>query len=183
MINVIEITIKEFKDNIYEKYIELFPDEEQRDWEKIRVTYNNGIEKFYAIVSEDTIVGFFMLEKIKDYPYYLDYFGIFKQYQNKGYGSLAIKELIKKVGSEGLIGEIEKEDQNDIKTIKRFEFYKRLGFRKIDSEYYLYKVYYTPIECCNSKEISKERYDEIFFDYYKLNCGEDEIRKKCKIIK
>lgn len=183
MIEVKEITIEEFENQIYDGYILLFPDEEQRDWDKIRVTYNNGIEKIYAIVSEDTIAGFFMLEKINNYPYYLDYFGIFKQYQNKGYGTQAIKELIKKVGSEGLIGEIEKEDQNDIKTIKRFEFYKRLGFRKIDSEYYLYKVYYTPIECCNSKEISKERYDEIFFDYYKLNCGEDEIRKKCKIIK
>ena len=39
MIDIIEITIEEFKDNIYNKYIKLFPEEEQREWKKIEDTY------------------------------------------------------------------------------------------------------------------------------------------------
>lgn len=34
MIDVVEITINEFKENIYDKYIKLFPKDEQRNWEK-----------------------------------------------------------------------------------------------------------------------------------------------------
>lgn len=34
MIDVIEITIEDFKENIYNEYVKLFPKEEQRDWKK-----------------------------------------------------------------------------------------------------------------------------------------------------
>ena len=34
-------------------------------WEKIKKTYEEGIEKFYKITINDTIIGFFMLEKIQ----------------------------------------------------------------------------------------------------------------------
>ena len=98
MIDVIEITIEEFKNDIYNEYIKLFPKDEQRNWNK-------------------------------------------------------------------------------------FEFYKRLGFKKIESEYLLYNVYYNPIVYCESKNINKELYDRIFFDYYLINCGENEVKKNCKIIR
>ena len=45
MIDVVEITINEFKENIYDKYIKLFPEDEQRNWGKIEKTYKDGIEK------------------------------------------------------------------------------------------------------------------------------------------
>ena len=77
-----EIDIKEFEEKIYNEYVKLFPEEEQREWEKIKIAYENGIEKFYKITENDKVIGFFMLEKIKsNFPYYLDYFGIFKEYQ------------------------------------------------------------------------------------------------------
>lgn len=86
MIDVIEITIKEFKDNIYNEYIKLFPAEEQREWKKIEDTYKNGIEKFYKITLKNQTIGFFMLERLNsDYPFYLDYFAIFDEFQSKGY--------------------------------------------------------------------------------------------------
>ena len=78
--------------------------------------------------------------------------------------------------------EIEKENINNPITIKRFEFYKRLGFNKIGSEYLLYDVLYTPIININ-KNIDKRNMDIIFFDYYKTNCGELDVKTKCKIIK
>ena len=185
MIDIIEITINEFKDNIYDKYVKLFPENERRKWNKIEKTYKKGIEKFYKIVLKNEIIGFFMLEKLNDnYPFYLDYFAIFMEFQNQGYGSKAIVKLIDKiVGNNGLIGEIEKENTKNPITIKRFKFYSKLGFKKTDSEYLLYNVPYTPIVYINFDNIVKEKIDKIFFDYYLENCGEDEVKKNCKIIK
>ena len=119
-----------------------------------------------------------MLEKLNDdYPFYLDYFAIFNEFQNKGYGTKAIQILTNKiVNNNGLIAEIESENKD------KLEFYKRLGFNKTGSEYLLYDVLYTPITNIN-KNISKEKMDIIFFNYYKTNCGEHDIKTKCKIIK
>lgn len=184
MIDVIEITISEFEENIYNKYIKLFPKDEQRHWGKIEKTYSKGIEKFYKIILNNITIGFFMLEKLRDdYPFYLDYFAIFDEFQNKGYGTNAIQILMNKIiHNNGLIAEIEKESVDNPITIKRFEFYKRLGFNKIGSEYLLYDVLYTPIININ-KNIEKENMDIIFFDYYKTNCGKNAIKTKCKIVK
>ena len=185
MIDVIEITIEDFKKNIYNEYINLFPKEEQRDWNKIEDTYKKGIEKFYKIVLDNIIIGFFMLEKINDnYPFYLDYFAIFKDFQNNGYGSKAINKLFDKIILEdGLIGEIEKDDLNNPITIKRLNFYKKLGFEKCESEYLLYNVLYVPIIKSGTKKLIKSEIDKVFFEYYKTNCGEIEVKNKCKIMK
>ncbi len=185
MVDVIEITISEFKENIYNKYIKIFPEDEQRNWEKIENTYSKGIEKFYKILLDDITIGFFMLEKLNDnYPFYLDYFAIFDEFQNKGHGTKAIQILMNKIiHNRGLIAEIEKENDNNPITIKRFEFYKKLGFIKIESEYLLYDVLYTPIINISKKNIDKEIINKIFFDYYKTNCGEYDIKTKCRIIK
>ena len=185
MIDVIEITIEEFKDNIYNKYIKLFPEEEQREWKKIEDTYKKGIERFYKITLENKNIGFFMLERLNNnYPFYLDYFAIFDKFQSKGYGTKAIQRLLDKIIiDKGLIAEIEKEDLKNSDTIRRAEFYKRLGFEKVKSEYLLYNVVYEPIIYLDKNKYNKEKIDEIFFDYYKNNCGEEEIKNKCKIIK
>ena len=180
---IIEIDINEFEKDIYNEYIELFPEEEQREWDKIQKAYENKIEKFYKIVSNNMTVGFFMLEKIDDNsPYYLDYFGIFKKHQNKGIGTQSIQKLLEKVGEEGLYIEIEKEDtKNDI-TLRRAEFYKKLGFKRIDSEYLLYNVLYTPY-IYTKTNVTKEEADKVMFEYYIINCGKKEIKNNCKQIK
>ncbi len=59
MIDVIEINIEEFKNDIYNEYIKLFPKDEQRSWNKIVNTTNSGIEKFYKIIYENKTIGFF----------------------------------------------------------------------------------------------------------------------------
>lgn len=180
-----EIDIKEFEEKIYNEYVKLFPEEEQREWEKIKIAYEKGIEKFYEITENELIIGFFMLEKIGDnYPYYLDYFGIFKEFQNKGYGTNTIQLLLSQIiKNEDLYIEIEKEDEENYITIKRAEFYKKLNFRKVESEYLLYNVLYTPYIYTSSNDIGKDKVDKIMFEYYFMNCGEEEIKKNCKKIK
>lgn len=186
MVKIIEINIEEFEKNIYNQYIKLFPEEEQRDFDKIKNACSNGIEKIYKIINEKNLtIGFIMLERInKKYPYYIDYFGIFEEHQNRGYGTLAIKELIKNVILENeLCIEIEKENKNDIMTIKRADFYRKLGFKKIESEYLLYNVLYTPYIYDINVHLDKSKVDKIMFDYYIVNCGKEEVSKNCKQIK
>lgn len=185
MLEIIEINIEEFENEIYEEYIILFPEEEQRSWDKISKTYEDGVEKFYKITLNSETIGFFMLEKAgEEIPYYMDYFAIFKEYQNKGYGTEAIKKLLEKICiNEELAIEIEKEEDTNPVTIKRANFYKKLGFRKVDSEYLLYKVLYTPYIYTKKEYIDKNKIDEIMFKYYVINAGEESVKKNCKIIK
>lgn len=181
-----EIKIEEFENKIYDKYITLFPEEEQRDWNMIQDAYKKGLEKFYKIINNDEIIGFFMLEKMEDnYPYYLDYFAIYKENQNSGLGTLAIKTLLKKIIGDNneLCIEIEKENEKDPITLRRAEFYKRLGFKRVDSEYVLYNVSYTPYIYTKKENPEKEKIDEIMFKYYVANCGKKEADKNCKKVK
>lgn len=182
MIEVSEITIQEFEEKIYNTYITLFPKEEQREWKKVTNSYNEGIEKFYKISLNNNIIGFFMLEKLEDLPYYLDYFAIYKEYQNKGYGTKSLEKLLKDIIKEaGLIAEIEKINDEDITTKRRFKFYENLGFTKVDRDYLLYDVLYNPI--IYYKENNKDKIDDIFFKYYEFNVGIENIKKHCSIIK
>lgn len=58
MMDVIEITFNEFKEDIYAKYIRLFPEDEQRDWKKIERTYKDGRNRRAA--SEKMSTGHFL---------------------------------------------------------------------------------------------------------------------------
>ena len=181
MIDIIETSIEEFEKEMYHEYMELFPEDERRPLYKIKRTYDNGIEIIYKIMLNHILIGFILLEKLENYPYYLDYFAIFKEYQNKGHGSEAMKQLIGKIKDNGLVCEIEKINNADNNSKKRFDFYKRLGFEKINSEYLLYNVLYTPI--VYGVSYSKSEIDRICFDYYITNSGKEEAEKNCKLIK
>ena len=61
-------------------------------------------------------------------------------------------------------------------TIKRFEFYKKLGFKKIGSEYLLYNVYFNPIVYGEIKNINKEKYNKILT--IDITNASDEEKKK-----
>lgn len=183
MLDIVEVTIEEFENTIYHKYVTLFPQNEQRPWEKITQSYNEKIEKLYKIINEEETIGFFMLEKIDDnHPYYIDYFGIFKEYQNKGYGTLAMKKIIETLGDIGICFEIEIEDKEKPHTIKRANLYKKLGFKEMESTYLLYEVLYTPYVYLNY-DIDKEQVDKMMFDYYIINAGINGVKKNCRIIK
>lgn len=181
---IAKIDIEEFKNKIYLEYISLFPDEEQRDWEDIEYSYNSGIEQFYKIVFENDIIGFIMLEKLNNkLPFYIDFFAIFKQYQNKGYGTMAIKYLINNIiGNNSLLLEIEKENSKDLNTVRRAKFYENLGFKKVNSEYLLFGVKYTPYIFENNNKLNKIEIDEIMKNYYKTNCGEESLLENFDIL-
>ncbi len=183
MLRVKEITIDFFEQNIYDKYVTLFAKEEQREWKTIKEIYNKGYEKFYGIYDDNNLIGFFMLERINNYPYYLDYFAIFKEYQSKGYGSKSIEVLIRDVvKNDGIIGEIEKVNEDDPITIRRWKFYEKLGFKKFDDIDFVYTVVFNIIVYPGNINYSSREIANILVEYYKTNIGEKETERIIRVI-
>ena len=183
MLSIHEITIEDFEEDIYNRYLKLFPKEERREWSTIKKAYQNGYEKFYKIVDDGSTIGFYILGKITNYPYYLDYFAIYEEYQSQGYGSKAIKKLLEDViKDDGLIGEIEKVSDTDLITQKRWQFYEKLGFKKINNLYFSFNgVVFNLIIYPENYPLA--RIGDILMDYYKINIGEEETNKVCRVIK
>ena len=177
-----KITFEEFKKDVFKNLKKMFPKNEQRDLDNFKMTYESGSEDTYVIKLEDgTIIGFFMLEKLPDCPYYLDYFTIYKKYQNKGYGSAVMKAILEKIcANEGLCAEIEKVDSARKESVDRWVFYKKNGFRLVNSEFELYYVLYNPIIYTKEKYTTREIVKTLF-KYYNLNCEEEGVSKYCKI--
>lgn len=88
---LINIDYKEFKAEIYQKYIEIFPEEERKTLEAMEKNYNKNITKFIKIDEENELIGFFIMNSIKNNRYMqLDYFAI---YQNIKIKDMELKQL------------------------------------------------------------------------------------------
>ncbi len=184
MVDVREITIEYFCNYIYDRYVTLFDEKERRDWEGITKLYNDGLEKFYAIYFNNVLVGFFLLEKMNDYPYYLDYFAIFEEYQGTGIGTSVVEYIVNNIAKDdGLLAEIEKVDSSVPNTVKRWNFYKKTGFKKYDELLFDFNdVVFELILYPSNNNLTGEEVVDILCDYYKVNIGLENVKKKIKII-
>lgn len=190
---LINIDYKEFKAEIYQKYIEIFPEEERKSLETIEKNYNKNITRFIKIDEEKELIGFCIMNSIENNRYMqLDYFAILPEYQNKGYGTKAIKELEKVVQNyDAIFVEIEKlcyganKEENEIRE-KRAKFYERLGFHKLDTNLKWFNslflsIYYLKLNN-NLTYDEKEILNNIFEIYYKVH-GKKKVDENCEIIK
>lgn len=190
---LINIDYKEFKAEIYQKYIEIFPEEERKTLEAMEKNYNKNITRFIKIDEEKELIGFCIMNSIENNRYMqLDYFAILPEYQNKGYGTKAIKELEKVVQNyDAIFVEIEKlgyganTAENEIRE-KRAKFYERLGFHKLDTNLKWFNslflsVYYLKLND-NLIYDEEEILNNIFGIYYKVH-GKKKVDENCEIIK
>lgn len=190
MLKLIEIDFFEFKEKINSKYEELFPEDERQEIELLEKLYEKGIIKFVKIIDQEILVGFLMYVTIKGNPYvWLDYFAIFKEYQNQNYGSKAIgllKEHLKNY--DGIYGEIEtlglgeNEEENQIR-IKRAKFWTNLGFEIMNIDLEMFNVIYS---ACVLKLNNSKRSDKDILEYglmlYKEVIGEERFNKNCFVL-
>lgn len=191
MLKLIQIDFEKFKKEIYPYYLELFPKNERKSLKNIEKSYLKDITKLVKIVDDNTTVGFLIYNTLPDNKYVqLDYFAIFKEFQNKKYGSTAIK-LFKDFFDDynGIYGEVEKaglginEKENKIRE-KRIKFWEKLGFQLFDFDLELFKVIYSPC-ILKIKDIKLDN-DEIIesaFKIYNALLGEKRVNKNCKVIK
>ena len=190
---LININFKEFREDVYQKYIEIFPEEERKTLETIERNYNKNITRFIKISEENKLIGFFIMNSIENNRYMqLDYFAILPEYQNKGYGTKAIKELKKVVlNYDTIFVEIEKlgcganKVENKIRE-KRAKFYDRLEFNKLNVDLKWFNslflsIYYLKLNE-NLTYDEEEILNNIFEIYYKVH-GKKKVDENCEIIK
>ena len=105
-----DITIKQFKEEIYPYYIEMFPEEERKSIGEIKRAYKKGYVRIIKIVYQSQMVGFMTINRVRENGYIvLDYLAILKQYRNQQFGTKALKLLFKEEKeSKGIFIEIEK---------------------------------------------------------------------------
>ena len=139
MLKLVDIDFKTFKKEIYPYYLELFQKDERKSLKQIEVPYLNGISKLISIKDNDKTVGFLIYNTLDGNKYVqLDYFAIFKEFQNKKYGTEAIKilkEFLKDYN--GVYGEVEKaglgqDEEENKKRDRRIKFWENLGFQLFD---------------------------------------------------
>lgn len=112
-----------------------FPPEEMKSFAELNNILQNGNYKFALAYDDKEPVGYVIFLK-NDYIW-IDYIAIFEKYHSMGYGSKILEAIFDKYSDlKGCFFEVEPKDFNNIQTIKRLNFYKKLGCETLDFEYY-----------------------------------------------
>ena len=108
-----------------------FPVDEYRDQLMQRNNCDTN-HRFYLMIAhnETSPVGFISYWELEDF-YYVEHLATLPAVRNKGYG----KEIIRKLQSTAKSIVLEVEMPTDELTLRRIEFYKRMGFKIADAEY------------------------------------------------
>jgi len=190
MVSLKEIEFKEFQSDILKYYEELFPKDERQPLPLLQKLYQEGVLKFVKIINDAITVGFLIYVTMPNNPYvWLSYFAIYKEFQNKKYGTEAIKvfqDFFEEY--DGIYGEIESigfgdtEEENRIRE-KRLKFWQNLGFQLLNIDMRLFDVVYSA--CVLKFNDVKRNSEEILkygFMLYEAVMGKDEIEKNCFVI-
>lgn len=183
------IDVEEFKKEVYSYYLEIFPEDEKKPLELIKSSYEKHYTKIIEILYKSEMVGFMLLNRIKDKGYaILDYLAILPQYRNSKFGTKALQILLEQEKeSRGIFVEIEKlglgnsEEENLLRE-KRKNFYEKIGFKKLNFDLILFNVIYTPYLFSNKYD-NEDVIIEDIFNIYEAISGKQRIEQNCKVVK
>ncbi len=133
-------------------YINSFPKEERFPFWIIKKCAKSNNVFFNEILDDNKIIGIEYLI-LDNNVAYLMYFSIEKNKRNKGYGSIILKNLIKKYNTTLLSIELVK--SNNIITKKRKNFYLKNGFYETNKYTEQNKVTYEILCSNNNYDITK----------------------------
>lgn len=184
-----DIDIYEFKKEVYSYYLDIFPEDERKPLELLQSSYERHYTKIIEILYKNEIVGFMVLNRVKDKGYaVLDYLAILPQYRNNKFGTKALQMLLEQEkDNSGIFIEIEKvglgkDTEENLLRENRRNFYEKLGFKKLNFDLYLFDVVYTPYLFSNIKYNEDMIINEILNIYESIS-GKERIKQNCKIIK
>lgn len=189
MIELKNVGIDEFENDVYSYYLDIFPEDERKPLKLIKSSYEKNYTKIIEVLYKNEVAGFMLLNRIKDNGYaVLDYFAILPQYTNNKIGTEALQILLsQEKKSRGIFVEIEKigfgkDIEDNLLREKRKNFYERIGFKKLSSDLLLFDVIYTPYLFANTEDDEDTVISEIF-DIYETIIGKERIRRNYKVIK
>ena len=184
-----DIDIDKFKKEVYSYYLEIFPEDERKPLELLHLSYEKHYTKIIEILYKDEIIGFMILNRVKDKGYaVLDYFAILPQYRNNKFGTKALQILLEQEKeNRGVFIEIEKvglgkDTGENLLREKRKNFYEKVGFKKLNFDLFLFDVIYTPYLFSDVNDNEDIIIGEIL-NIYEAISGKERIEQNCKIIK
>ena len=172
----IRITDKNNKDfhKAWELYENSFPIHERRTLETHKKALDN--ENFYCtyVMEDDTFIGILFYWKLNNYIY-VEHFAISPELRNHGFGTKVLNEFTS--NNDNIILEID--PLEDEVSIKRYHFYKNIGFKLHDFDHIQlpyrkdYEGYVLRI-LSHSIDLTEDSYNE----FYKLLF--DSLTKYCE---
>jgi ribosomal protein S18 acetylase RimI-like enzyme len=112
-------------------YEDSFPNNERREFYELEAQILKPENEIYTIARNGKTLGFVSIWNFNDFVF-IEHFAIDPECRGQGIGSDAIKLII---GSYSKPFVLEVEPPKDEVSIKRINFYKRLGFKLVDKLY------------------------------------------------
>ncbi len=120
---------------VYQDMILQFCQNELKPKEHFENVLQNPNYKLFIFEADNEKIGYLFCY-VNDYLW-ADYFAIYRNYQSRGYGSKILSKVFEEYKNlKGCFFEVEQVRQEDLKTKKRQDFYKKIGCKKLDFEYY-----------------------------------------------
>lgn len=114
---------------IYKDMESQFPKSELKDYCVLENLLNTGVLQCIGAYDGNILVGYVLYVPLCESIKWIDYVAVKKEFQSKGYGTSIMKSL------KNCYLEVEKPNISLPNTIRRIDFYKSLGARKIDINY------------------------------------------------
>lgn len=112
-------------------YKSSFPEQEQIPFDELKLLLKSDLLDFSAYYDEGMFIGFTIVLKMKEYNWGW-YFAVRDELRGRGYGQQILSALIERYANSPLVIDIESPHQecdNKEQRKRRYEFYKRNGFK------------------------------------------------------
>lgn len=120
---------------IFQDMEKQFPPEEMKSFDDFNNLFAKKHYKCEILFNNKNPVGYILY--LENEYIWVDYVAIFSEYHSKGYGSKILEILFQKYSQlKGVFFEVEQENHENLQTIKRMNFYKRLGCENLNFNYY-----------------------------------------------
>ena len=119
---------------LHKLYEDAFPADERRAWRLIESPSKTGCPELFAIIADGHLAGMLTLWNFERFSY-IEHLAVAPELRGKGIGAEAMRQLIEKIGNRPLVVEIEPPTAARPETVRRRDFYSRLGFSTIATDY------------------------------------------------
>ena len=153
-------------EEIHELYEISFPEDEKMPFRMVLQKREAGVMRLFSVEEEGTFIGFCNITLCED-ALTLNYFAIVPTWQNKGYGSKVIKELMAAYPQRSIVIDIEDDEieaENIEQRRKRKSFYERLGFSVLPFRVTIFGV--PSLIMSSQRKYNFEEYKNIFVQVF-----------------
>ncbi|WP_415325393.1 GNAT family N-acetyltransferase [Chryseobacterium sp. MMS23-Vi53] len=116
---------------IFNAYCKTFPEDERRDWDKLKTLFSNPKVKIISVLHESKNIGYLIIWELSQFVF-VEHFEVFEEFRSKKLGSNITNYLFENYPR--IILEIEHGHLSD-DAKRRYAFYQKNGFTLIDEMY------------------------------------------------